>query len=322
MSGRSIEDFFEDAGAFDALSEEDKARLLAGESLEGDTNVDPAIAAVVTEDSGASPDATKTNLQEVNTESDPVVLTKDGKHTIPFSELESARERARELEQELNALKSAPAPAVDNATQAQAGDKSVELLELVREQNEALIMTDTDKAAEIGMKILAIQQELADQRADQRQIDREAERSAKESQENAMTDAQTRANALIEKYPFLNVSGTETNQDAIDLVVAQRDRLMSQGVPFADAIEQAVAKVAPLFSTATTTTNADVAAKAAEVIAKAKIPVPTSLSQVPAGAAAHHDEGEAIRNDSGLSLMNRFAGKSPDEIEKIMSRVI
>lgn len=321
MSGRNIEDFFDDAQAFDALSEEDKARLIAGESLEGDTDADPAVAGE-TEDSGASSDATDTTNQEAVAESDPVVLAKDGKHTIPFSELESARERARQLEQELQSLRSATPPAAEQS-EAQVVDKNAELLALIKEQNEALIMTDTDKAAEIGMRILAIQQEVSDQRAMAAMDAREAQRVEKETLDSVALDAQSKANALVEKYPFLKPESPTTNQDAIDLVIAQRDRLMSQGVSFADAIEQAVAKVAPLFSPSTTkTAPTDVAAKAAEVISKAKSQVPTSLSQVPAGAAAHHDEGEAIRNDTGLSLMARFQGKSPEEIERIISRVI
>lgn len=322
MSGRNIEDFFDDAQAFDALSEEDKARLIAGESLEGDTNANPATAGKA-EDSGASPAATDTTNQEAATDSDPVVLAKDGKHTIPFSELESSRERTRQLEQELQSLKAAMPLPVAEQSPAQAVDKNAELLALIKEQNEALIMTDTDKASEIGMKILAIQQEVSDQRAMAAMDARESQRLEKETQESAMSDAQARANALVDKYPFLKPESTATNQDAIDLVVAQRDRLMSQGVSFADAIEQAVAKVAPLFDSPTTkTAQTDIAAKAAEVISKAKSQVPTSLSQVPASAAAHHDEGEAIRSKSGISLIDTFAGKSSEDILKLMSRVI
>ena len=328
MSGRNMEDFLGNASEFDALSDEDKARLFAGESLEGETNADPAaIAAGAAEEPGAAPDAGTVDPQKVAAaEPAPVVLAKDGTHTIPFSELEAARERARQLEQELQTLKSGtPAPVAQVVEPTKPVDSNVELLALMKEQNEALIMTDTDKAAEIGMKILAIQQDLSDRRAQEAVAAREAMRSEKESQDNAVADAQARANALIEKFPFLNPEGPAANNDAIDLVVAQRDRLMAQGVSFADAIEQAVAKVAPLFNSPATTkqaSGADVAKQAAEAISKAKAQVPTSLSQVPAGAAAHHDEGEAIRNDSGLSLINRFQGKSPEEIEKIINRVI
>ena len=135
------------------------------------------------------------------------------------------------------------------------------------------------------------------------------------------------AAAVAEKYPILDFKSANANRDAIDLVVAERDRLMAQGVPFADAILQAADKVAPLFSSKPGTTTQpepkpDAAAKAAEVISKAKNQVPTSLSSVPAGASVHHDEGEAIRNRSGLSLLNTFEGKSADDILKLMSRVI
>ena len=105
--------------------------------------------------------------------------------------------------------------------------------------------------------------------------------------------------------------------------MAQRDKLMADGVAFGDAIEQAVAKVAPLFDkNPTQLTEADVAAKAAEAISKAKTPVATSLSQAPAGAKPQHDEGEMIRSMD----INRFAqsleSKSPEEIMKIMAKAL
>ena len=120
MSGRNIEDFFSDPEAFDALNEEDKARLLAGESLEGETdaNTDTEGEAgesqategegETAEESSATP-AAATPEEGKKEEAEPVVLAKDGKNTIPFSVLEAERERARQLEQELAALKQATA---------------------------------------------------------------------------------------------------------------------------------------------------------------------------------------------------------------------
>lgn len=328
MSGRTFDDFLNDADAFNALSDEDKALLVSGGSLEGETEADPVDPAV--EENGESPaaviDPEKSETPEVV---DPVVLAKDGQHTIPFSELEAARERARQLEQQVQELQAAKAakpqaePAPVDAVTEMAPD--LELAALVKERDEALFSGDTEAAQQLSMKIIGIQQDQATKAALAMMEARESQKQEKAAQESAITDAQTRATALIEQYPFLNPQGPETNQDAIDLVVAQRDRLMQQGLPFADAIEKAVAKVAPLFDkggTAKQTQVVDVAAKAAEAISKAKAAVPTSLSQVPAGAAAHHDEGEAIRSDSGLSLINRFLGKSPEEIEKIVNRVI
>ncbi len=330
MSGRNLESFMEDASAFDALSDDDKARLFNGDTLEGETDASAALVAANAEETGAAPDAGVVGAtEEVKTpEAEPVVQAKDGQHIIPFSELEAARERARVLEQEVLTLKAAAAgqettqqPA-ESATPV-ATDQMALLRDLMREQNEALIMTDTDKASEIGMKILAIQQEISDQRAIAASNARDAQRQEKDAQESAMANAQARANVLVEKYPFLNPQGAEKNQVAIDGVVAERDRLMAQGVAFADAIEQAVAKVAPMFESSTTKpSNADVAKKAAEAISKAKAQVPTSLSQVPAGSMAHHDENEAIRNMDMGRLSRTLEGKSPDEIMKLMSKVL
>ena len=329
MSGRNLESFMEDASAFDALSDDDKARLFNGDTLEGETDASAAVAANA-EESGAAPDAgvvgSKEEVKPLDAE--PVVQAKDGQHIIPFSELEAARERARALEQELLSLKAAAASQVTAQQPAESAtptavDQMALLRDLMREQNEALIMTDTDKASEIGMKILAIQQEISDQRAIAASNARDAQRQEKDAQESAMANAQARASVLVEKYPFLNPQGAEKNQVAIDGVVAERDRLMAQGIGFADAIEQAVAKVAPMFdSSMAKPSNADVAKKAAEAISKAKAQVPTSLSQVPAGSMAHHDENEAIRNMDMGRLSRTLEGKSPEEIMKLMSKVL
>lgn len=332
MSGRTIDDFLNDADAFNALSDEDKALLVSGGVLEGETKTDPVDPEIKVEENGDPPaavavDPEKSPAPEVV---EPVVLAKDGQHTIPFSELEAARERARQLEQQVQELQAAQAakPQAEPAQNAPAVTEPTPdeaLAALVKERDEALFTGDTDAAHQLSMKIIGIQQAQATQAALAVMESREAEKAAKDARESAMTDAQTRAAVLVEKYPFLNPQGPATNTDAIDLVVAERDRLMQQGMSFADAVEKAVGKVAPLFDKGVTTKQpdpADVAAKAAEAISKAKATVPTSLSQVPAGAAVHHDEGEAIRNRSGLSLLNTFEGKSADDILKLMSRVI
>ena len=323
MSGRNIEDFFQDTAAFDALSDEDKARLYAGETLEGDTE------AVVVEENIDPPADVDVDPEEPNPPAvaeEPVVLAKDGQHTIPFAELEAARERARQLEQELLALKSNPAnqqpeegAATSNESDQSAESNEDKLLRLRREEREAMFAADTELAEKLGKEADALNRQIArdEMRAES------AAQAARESEANEIASAKARADALVEKYPFLKPDAPTTNQDAIDLVVAQRDKLMSQGVAFGDAIEQAVAKVAPLFSKETTQqSTADVAAKAAEVISKAKAPVATSLSQAPAGSKAHHDEVEAIRNMDTNRLAQSLESKSPDEIMRIMAKAL
>lgn len=336
MSGRDLESFMENADEFAALSDDDKARLFAGESLQGDTvqasETDAGTtAAEAATESSETPAAAKNVEPETDAAptqaEEPVVLTKDGAHTIPFSVLEAERQRARELEQQLQALQAAKPQDVANAAPTGvAVGANEDLKQLFAERDDALYSGDTEKAAELNMKIFDVQQELATRAAIERIDARNAEQAAKSAEQQMQIQASANAEAVGKKYSFLDFQSEKANHEAIDLVVAQRDRLVSQGVPFAEAILQAAEKVAPLFVQRTTTTapeaKTDAASRAAEVIAKAKTQVPTSLSSVPAGASAHHDEGEAIRNRSGLSLLSTFEGKSADDILKLMSRVI
>lgn len=326
MSGRNIEDFFQDTEAFDALSDEDRARLFAGESIQGETNADPA------EEISAPPAAETVDpvVTPAPAEPEPVVLAKDGKHTIPFSELEEARERARQLEQENLALKSATAtqqaaPTTPAVVEPDPNAESNEdkLIRLRREEREAMYATDTELAEKLGKEADALNRQIAKDEMRSETAAQEADRKAKEAQDSALTEAEARANALVEKYPFLNPEGPATNQDAIDLVVAKRDKLMAQGVAFGDAIEQAVAVVAPLFDKGNATPQpADVARKAAEAIAKAKTPIPNSLSEAPAGTKAYHDENEALRAMDINRLSQSFENKSPEEIMRIMAKAL
>ncbi|MFM7012176.1 MAG: hypothetical protein ACKO0Z_23085 [Betaproteobacteria bacterium] len=329
---RNLEDYMADQVAFDALSEDDKARLFAGESLDGEIarQEEPPVAAKSNESPAVAIEEKPGDQEPQQENKDPVVLARDGKHTIPFSELETARERARQLEAELAQIKAASEqkPAEKPvATQEQnpqpAVDPKAGLLSLIRERDEALFSGDTDKAAELSMKIMDTQEEIASAKAYARLKSEMEASQAEQAQKTALQMAQDRAETLVKQYDFLNPSSAAVNQDAIDLVVAQRDRLIAQGVSLHDAIEQAVTKVAPLFSkVAQSDMQTDVAKRAAEVVQKAKSQVPTSLSQVPGGTIPHHDEGEAIRDMSGLSLINKFMGKTPDQINELMSRVI
>lgn len=329
MSGRDLDFFMADADAFAALSDGDKARVFAGEALQGETEPEAAADEAVSNEEESSDTPAAAAEPEANEKGkageEPVVLAKDGKHTIPFSELEAARERARLLEQQLEALKNSGKPeekAPESSDAAPAANPDAELEALVAERNEALFTGDADKAKQADLKIIALQQQKANQIALEALQSQEAAKQEKEGRESLIADAVDKATKAVEAYPFLNPESPAANQDAIDLVVAQRDKLMADGVPFGDAIAQAVAKVAPLFAQVTTSPQSTSQAKAKEVIAKAQAQVPTSLSQVPAGATPHHDEGEAIRSMSATNLMTKFAGKSPDEIMALMNRVI
>jgi len=55
--------------------------------------------------------------------------------------------------------------------------------------------------------------------------------------------------------------------------------------------------------------------------AAAKAEVPASLSDIP-GSEAHHDTGEAMVEMSPTALMDKFEGKSQEQIEELLTRVL
>jgi len=322
MSGRNLEHFLDDAEAFSALSEDDQARLMKGETLEGDTEASAEETIDSPVDESAEDDAPPA--------AEPVVLARDGQHTIPFSELEAARARAQQLEQELLELKASKEDGQPPAAEPEGLASRLDALDRQEEEIERAFDDGEIDRDELRRQLKALSNERMDLKlsdvqakwAEKQSADLLAQRKRQE-EEMIMAEGAKRAAALVEQYPFLDPKGPETNQKAIDLVVLQRDKFMAEGIPFADAIEKAVSEIAPLFATPTTRQPvANAAAKAAEAISRAKSKAPTSLSQVPAGARAHHDEAEAIREMDINQLSRSLESKTPDEIMKLMSRVL
>jgi len=82
--------------------------------------------------------------------------------------------------------------------------------------------------------------------------------------------------------------------------------------------------VPPASTGAVKTATVDPAVKAAAqaAIDAAKSATPNSLSEIPAGAAAHHDQAEAVLNMSIPGQMNMFLDKTPEQIEAILARTL
>lgn len=325
MAVKDLDYYISDADAFAALSDDDKATLFAGQILEGETEAADKPTEEISDTPAAEPEQAQAEAEEGKTENadpEPVVLAKDGKHTIPFAELESARENSRHWEQiakqqadlieQIKAAKAAPEQVQQDTTTKAAG---FDFAAKEAEYLDASAMGDTEKAVQIRGEINdAIRREAIEQV------------SAQIAQNNAQTKADSliaeAANQAVQKYPFLN-----ENEAAMRETVEWRDFYISKGMPSHEAIIKAAERVAPSYQpaekpTANAAPAVDVKAKAAEVVAATKPKAPTSLSEVPAGTSAPHDEVAAIREMSGTNLMNKFAGKTPDQILELMSRII
>lgn len=148
-------------------------------------------------------------------------------------ELESENERLkRELAEARAAQPAAPA-AAHVATAAQPEVAVFDVAAKEQEYADALIEGDTGKAAKIRGEINSHLVEQATQQAE----GNIARRSAQQM-------LQAEVEVTLKTYPWLD---TPDGADALDLIMAARDRAISQGVAAHQALRSAVAKIAPRF---------------------------------------------------------------------------
>lgn len=320
----SFEDYLDTPEAFEALSDEDKVTLFNGGTLEGETSQEEISVTPAADETKQEAEAKE---EEKESAADPVLLAKDGKHTIPFEELTSARARAAELEQLakqqselIESLKGQKQAVQEEQKPEPAADSKID--SLGKQYEEKLFEGNLEEAAAIRNKINAaiLEQARNDIRAE---IKQESEAN---QQQRSIDEA---ADKAAKDYPFLDSNSKEANPEAINDVIAMRDGLVARGVPFHEAIAQAAAKVVKIYAPVPAPTQDEPkntlaeAKKAADAaIAKAKPKVPTSLSEVPAAGKVVTDEVEAIRDMSDRNLMQMLEGKTPKQINEIMSRVL
>lgn len=114
--------------------------------------------------------------------------------------------------------------------------------------NAAILEGDAEQAKAIRREIRGKEREEFERAAEERAAQTYEQRRAKDDQERALQAMEAVAADSYKTYPFLNSEGGEANEDAIDMVVAMRDRNIAKGLSPADALKAAVAKVGPMFS--------------------------------------------------------------------------
>lgn len=334
MVEQGLDYYMEHSDEFESLSEDEKAQVYAGAESKGDTgseadnNSETPDADLVKEDRN-EPEAEgeqgdgKTDKSD---EAKPTVIAKDGEHTIPYEQLQEARNAAKRWEQiATEAMQKLEAAA--NEADVDPQKASADIRDLIKQSSEAWIDSDFEKFEELQVQIHEEMQRSATSVAEARvekMLQEERARTESASEQMLFQSEVAKAQAA---HPFLDVASPEGNPLAIELVVAQRDKLIAEGLSPSEALKNAVGKVAPLFqpkeeTTKPTQPQADAAKLAADAIAKAKPKAPTSLSEVPAGSSAPHDEAAAMREMSGVKLLNKFGGMSQEKIMELMSRVI
>lgn len=305
------EAFFQANQVDGQLSDEHMAQML--NLPEGDTtSVESSVPAadVVVE--------TPPAVEEVKVEAvvEPVILAKDGVHTIPFAKLEEARHG----EQHWKSIAAEQQRKIDELSQKPAVEvvADVDIHAKEKDYIEAMMEGDTDKALQIRLEIKAEEKKQSDAKVNAvlEPIQQQREVSAIEAHTSAIQKAHPdylsiyesgKLNEWINTQPSFARSGYEkvitegTTQEAIELF---------------DAFKAATGK------TTVVTGRPDAAELARAAVANAKSKPPTSLSEIPAGSGVQHDEAAAMLEMSGVGLMNKFEGKSPEQISALLSRII
>lgn len=271
-----------------------------------------------------------------------VVLAKDGVHTIPYEKLAEAREgekhwkaQAEAAAAELAALK---AQAEQRAEAGEAPTQTDKALAIAQEAiaqgvdpsffgdfSEEALANGVDKVVELRLK----EREQAIEKRVQERVEAALAQALGPIQQKQQIDAvQSHMSAIYAAHP--DADSIAESKELADWIAAQPSfaragfkAVLQQGttaevIEFFDTFKQATGKAAQQ----NTPEQSDVSAAAKAALAKAKAQVPTSLSEIPAGSKAHHDEAEALMEMSDSNALNSFMGKSPEQIRALLERAL
>lgn len=259
---------------------------------------------------------------------EPVILAKDGVHTIAYEKLveareaekaakasaEAARAEAEALRQQLAAAQATP-PTSPTPTAATVATPTADDVDFGDFSDEAL-RKGILEAVNRGVAA-ALPAKVAEAMAP---LERRRQEQALTEHFETLYKAHPDMDAMLESQQFeaWRAAQPAYAQPAIKAVLEQGTA--SEVVDVLDSFVKATGKTAEPQPTAAPV-KTDPAAAAAQAVAAAQAKPPTSLTEVP-GSTAHHDEGEAMLDMSPTALMTKFDGKSPEQIEALLKRVL
>jgi len=324
--------FMANPDKFDALTDAQQVELLQNGSItaagDTDSSASPDTTADVNADNNAG-DGNKDVAVDGNavdtSAADPTgILSKDGQHVIPFSRLaeaqdEAARLRALTAQQEqviadLKAAKEADAGTGDTKAQNDVLEELRAEFPELAEKLAPVISSLVDKGVNAAVSKLSAEiQPLKDT----------AQETAVDKHFNTIRTAHSDFDALmqgdavekwIEKQPafvqdrYKEVLDRGTAKDVVELLGAYK------------AANNITADVPG--NKQPSSEDIKTAAKNAVEKAKGAKVAPMSLSDVPAGQMPASDELTAMDELSPTALMAKFEGKTPEQINAIISKII
>lgn len=306
-----------------ATTEGAGADTAAGATPKGDT-------------SGATPGTGEEGTQqEAGTATDTpqgesVVLTKDGKHAIPYQVLAQERENRIRAEQMVRDL-TAKLELDQAAAQQGKATKSAELSTIVDEQLLEQLREEAPDIASRMDNLIAMVKDLRDQVDAGRPAAEEAEVARREQQVQALVSVEDTIQANP-KLAHIRATDPAAFNEVADIDSMLRSRAAWKDKPLAERFDAAVrmyeaergtielpstAKAAPAQQ------PADEAARVAQAVAKAESTAsgPSTLSDIPGGQPAAASQADAMTALSGSALTDHFMSLSMDEIEAQLARL-
>lgn len=250
------------------------------------------------------------------------ILAKDGKNIIPYSQLESARQRAaaaetlaRQQAEELAALRAAKAAPVENADADMLTEEELQALEAESPTLAKTLRAQQNALTQVRDQLQAVVQ------SQQQQVENEAEVVKSEIQ------------TAIDANPTL--ATWQTAEDKTLWNEASRfDKLLRESPKYANVpFSERFAKVVELTQSAlgleveapaarqepTLTPEQIKAAAEAKLKAVSKTSKPVSLSQIPGGAPPVVDERQKVEEMSSVALGQQFLGMTKDQLDAYLA---
>jgi len=313
------------------LPEGDTSAMLESGTPDAAANADDSEQKAANE-TKTSDDATPPEPEE---EKPPVVLARDGVHTIPYDTLVAAREgekhwkaQAEAAQRQLADLQAQAQARADSGQAPTKADEAVAAAQVAIDNgvDPAVFGDFSEEALAKGIQIVAKQMVAQEVQA---KVDAALNEALAPIRQKQQTDAvSAHLNAIYSKHP--DADSIAESKELADWIAAQPS--------FARAGYQAVlthgstADVIEFFDTfkrATGMTQApaaagkpDVAAAAGAAIAKAQTRVPMSLSDFPGGNAGPSDELEAMRNLEGSALAEKLMSMPLEKQAELMARLM
>ena len=298
---------------FEALSDEDRMLLANGDPVEGEiTGESPNADSTTAETEKQGNEGQKAEGQA----EEAVVLAKDGKHTIPFDELQKARDAAAFWQAQAEEAKQAIQQKRESFEQQ---SQKVDLKDLRRQLRDANLLNDEDLIEDLEGQIDAELVRVAQATA-QQQFSAAMAAANEQAEQLAIASA---AESLIAKYPALDHTKSTANAEAIAVVQAL-SAMYANDRPRATALSDAVTKVASMFGMDGNSQPdlSDAAAKADKAIAaaKAKPKVPSSMASIPSAPTPPSDEMQAIGQMSPQQMQDKMMEMPREKILALLAR--